>query len=490
MADTKISLATATTPPLATDMIPFARAASAVARHILISNLLANIALPATYVVVANGADRGALAASAKVLFCDGTDDHVQINAALAGAATTGGHVHLTEGTYSISSSILIQQDSAMLTGSGVGSKNGATQVGRGSYLKAVAGLTDAVILVRRAANDRPVYGVVIRDLNVSGNAIGTAVDGIYFSSNEGLIENVHVHDCTGDGIQVQGYAAWTTYDTCIAHVHCDNNTLAGINLNIYAGDVHIVTPVCETNGTYGIRVQAGGDQITGGQLYNNTLYGILFDNGGSVGQVSDVKIENNGQGGIYFDATTSGISQVMIRDIGFRLNCKTTDNTYDVIGGTGSNACTGVSIEGCRFSSAFATNPNLPRYGVNLWNATACQQWLVEGNQFARNPNHWGTAPINVTGTPVGLKIRNNNGAGDAGCMGTGAITAAATAVTITHNLAHTPIAGEIRITPTNNPTNDPGNMWVDTITSTQFNVNCRNVPGASTLTFSWKVG
>jgi hypothetical protein len=69
----------------------------------------------------------------------------------------------------------------------------------------------------------------------------------------------------------------------------------------------------------------------------------------------------------------------------------------------------------------------------------------------------------------------------------GTGTITAAVTVATITHGLAVTPTAAEIAVTATNNPTNDPGDFWIDTITATQFNVNCRAVPGASTLTFAW---
>lgn len=70
----------------------------------------------------------------------------------------------------------------------------------------------------------------------------------------------------------------------------------------------------------------------------------------------------------------------------------------------------------------------------------------------------------------------------------GTGSILSTNTAVTITHGLAYTPVAGDIVITPTENPTNTPGLIWVDTITSTQFNVNCENDPGASNLDFSWR--
>ena len=71
----------------------------------------------------------------------------------------------------------------------------------------------------------------------------------------------------------------------------------------------------------------------------------------------------------------------------------------------------------------------------------------------------------------------------------GTGSITSGATTDVITHGCNDTPVAADIQITLTENPTNTPGAIWVDTITSTQFTVNCENDPGASNLDFSWKI-
>ena len=71
----------------------------------------------------------------------------------------------------------------------------------------------------------------------------------------------------------------------------------------------------------------------------------------------------------------------------------------------------------------------------------------------------------------------------------GTATIGSATTSVVVTHGYGATPTPGMIHITPTNSPTNDPGNMWVSAISATQFTVNCRNDPGASGLTFGWAV-
>lgn len=70
----------------------------------------------------------------------------------------------------------------------------------------------------------------------------------------------------------------------------------------------------------------------------------------------------------------------------------------------------------------------------------------------------------------------------------GTGSIASAATSTTITHGLANTPTATDIRITPTATTTNNCGIWYVDTIGSSTFNVNVKAAPGASTFAFSWK--
>lgn len=71
----------------------------------------------------------------------------------------------------------------------------------------------------------------------------------------------------------------------------------------------------------------------------------------------------------------------------------------------------------------------------------------------------------------------------------GTDAIADATTAKTVTHGAGFTPSLDQITIILGEDPTNDPGNIWVDSIGATTFDVNCRNDPGASNLTFGWRV-
>jgi hypothetical protein len=102
---------------------------------------------------------------------------------------------------------------------------------------------------------------------------------------------------------------------------------------------------------------------------------------------------------------------------------------------------------------------------------------------------NNFETANLIITAL---TKLRNVTRASD-GCgsetSNTGEIAAAANSVTITHGCIFTPRARDIKITLTNNPTNDPGDIWVNTIDAAHFNVNCRNMPGASKLMFEWAI-
>jgi hypothetical protein len=66
----------------------------------------------------------------------------------------------------------------------------------------------------------------------------------------------------------------------------------------------------------------------------------------------------------------------------------------------------------------------------------------------------------------------------------GTATITAATTSVVVTHGLSATPAAANISVTPTNNEAH--GNLYITTITSTQFTINCTSAP-TNNLTLSW---
>ena len=86
-------------------------------------------------------------------------------------------------------------------------------------------------------------------------------------------------------------------------------------------------------------------------------------------------------------------------------------------------------------------------------------------------------------------LNVSPDTVRGQVSKSGTGSIGSGTTAATVTHGCAFTPTIDQIIVTLAENPTNDPGIIWVDTIGATTFAVNCRSDPGASNLDFGWKV-
>ena len=72
----------------------------------------------------------------------------------------------------------------------------------------------------------------------------------------------------------------------------------------------------------------------------------------------------------------------------------------------------------------------------------------------------------------------------------GLGTIASGDTDVTITHGMENTPVAADIRVTQMELPTSHTmGNLFVDVIGATTFDVSVRVDPGVSNLDFSWQI-
>lgn len=71
----------------------------------------------------------------------------------------------------------------------------------------------------------------------------------------------------------------------------------------------------------------------------------------------------------------------------------------------------------------------------------------------------------------------------------GSATILSGTTSIVVSHFMKFSPGADDISITPTNNPTNDPGNLYVSAAGASSFTVSCRTDPGTSGATFAWHV-
>jgi len=336
--------------------------------------------------VVVTASDASQFGRYSAVYQCDGTDDQVQINQAIASLPATGGQVVLSDGTFNIASSILIENDNVTLVGAGAGQRSGATQIGIGTRLLAVSGITTAIVKVQRVADDRPVYGVLLRDFTVDGALLGSAVDGILFRANRAHIDHVHVHKATGSGVRVHGNVSWDTYDTTLSYVHVGDCSDSGIFLDDNGTDVHVANCLLYNN-NYGIRLQGSSAQVTACHLYDSTTNNVFFDGGGSRTKIVGCKIEGAGQHGINIDSTNGGYSDIQIIGNGLSSNGDSANNTYDhiIIQGPSGNGVARTQIVGNSLGTKSGV-ANKVRYGINM-SSTASQATVIIGNSFGPSP-------------------------------------------------------------------------------------------------------
>jgi len=144
---------------------------------------------PATLVVAAsNAAAQSKLGAD---YVCDGTADEAQINAAIAALPAGGGKIVLTEGTFTVTTDIVLDEDNVILEGQGP------------ATLVTISAGANAQVL-KIVGND-----VTVTDLAVDGNAanqsgFGWGIDWGGDGTTTGLrpkVQRVKVYDTKGDGI-------------------------------------------------------------------------------------------------------------------------------------------------------------------------------------------------------------------------------------------------------------------------------------------------
>jgi len=382
----------------------------------------------ATKVVAASDASDDVKAAADYV--CDGTADDVQIQAAIdALVAGGGGKVVLSEGEFSISSSIKVDSN-IHLSGAGLGA----------TILKLADGADVDVIINSDITNGNT--NIVLSDFSIDGNganqSVGQAYNGIeLIKVTNAIVRNVKVYDVGKDDTAVGvgiGFSTATSgsIEGCIA----ENNTHYGIN--VYKGnDVRIVGCLSQNNGRHGFGVggDASGDSkritISNCIAYNNgrngfwirntdylTLVGsIAFTNQDYMGvylsnvrysTVADNVIHDCGQHGIFVEGTSmelviasnkiSTTKQTQTSGDGIALSGVTKSI---VSGNSVEDGYAGISIISCS-GITVANNhvANMERLGINTWRA---QNSTVIGNVV----KNCGTA--GVSGAQAGIQLNGD---------------------------------------------------------------------------------
>jgi parallel beta-helix repeat protein len=294
-------------------------------------------------------------------------------------------------------------------------------------------------------------------------------------SDNSTIIGNI-VHDNTGVGIIVSGSGGSLTDINITGNTSRDNGS-HGIQGNVVTR-YNVSANICHGNGISGIdSFGCTFATITGNISYNNTIRGIEIDSAAYYNTVTGNTVYQNKQEGIsVFRSPTTIISSNQVLE-----NSTSSAGTY----------------HGIRLWDTAATLPsaNCRIIGNNISDDRGGSATQGYGISLEDSPT--GTTIIgnkitpNVTGGVNGASGNIDRARDNSGFItqneGAGTIVSGTTSVVLTHGLDLIPNAGDFSITLANSPTNAPGEIWIDTITATQFTVNCRNDPGASGLALWW---
>jgi len=471
------------------------------------------------------------------------TDDVVALqNSINAVNAAGGGTIYFPYGTYLISTQLNLCSNLQLESNSGAVIKLKDNSVGS---------LTNGAMLYATSKTDIQIIGITL-DGNKSNNDINDNYgDGIRLSNvQRAIIHRCYIYNVPRDGISIaeqiaganshinisenlvtgSGSVSQTTGGEGILVVEgkyisvsnniCWSNKLRGIDIETLTATItywSLVGNICYYNES-GITVNgATSGNVVGNSCNENTIYGIslassaptngyitisgnnvvgaaVTDYGISSAKYGRITISGNNVSScdynIYlsdaFLATLSSNTLIGANRNG--LDFSTGTNTDIVVSGniieasnqsnSGYSNVTGnttyATIVGNRIKHG-----TLAVYGI----VTAGSGWTIECNTLDESG-----VTAEISDGASSSRIRHNGG-WITESSGTGTILNATTSIAVTHNLSITPSIEHIKITGSNNPTNDPGNIWITNPTSTQFTVNCRSDPGAGGMTFGWQV-
>ena len=360
-----------------------------------------NVTRSATFVVAAN--DSSALSKQQADYVCDGTDDQVEIQAAIDALPDGGGKVVLMEGIYNITSAIdLAGTKKVSLEGVGSSTIINNQNTLSGHAISAINGATPGNVR----------YAVNIRNLLVKGNAssgdgihlvycdchhienikvISHGRYGIYLGNNAGtgMEADPTISGCYILGNNDIGLYIVDNHDLLISHTHIEGNAKQGIKYTGRSFDLTLTGCNVEDNleeqiiiDTTGGAVKITGNSIEGYPGKNNIV--ILNGNGISItGNQIDA-----GTRGIMARSGSSEIYGLVISGNSFQRQ-----STSAITMGTTGDDIQNVAIVGNTISRELATDNSKGIFinsadgasiiGNSIW-SDGCGLWFTNGTHLS----------------------------------------------------------------------------------------------------------
>lgn len=297
---------------------------------------------------------------------CDGTDDDVQINAAIN--STGAGRVYLSSGTFTIGATITLQ-NYIKLEGQG-----------NNTIITPKSGFTDHMMTVSGKT------GITLANFKIDGNKTNqtfTTFDAkslIYiYNSSFSSVENVFLYNGIAAGIQYKGNAAQYTG---LSIRGCKLSTLHnGIVLGTYGEYCRITDCVINTISQNGISVAGAGNvSVTNSQATQCSISGLWVDGNGT--NPTKITVSNS-----HFNHNSLGIVLKLVSRVSI-MNCNAIANTQEGIKFLGSSYCSVIGgIVGANSASSHNTYDEIK---LQVDTATACTNNIIQGvtiDSYVSNP-------------------------------------------------------------------------------------------------------
>lgn len=218
---------------------------------------------------------------------CDGTDDQAEINAAIQALPSGGGEVVILDGTYNISSEILINKENVSIRGCGTS-----------TTLNAVSNFVSIVHITQTSVK---VCGLTVAGKSTSSTSYSIFIDGVY---------DCEVYSCT---VLNSKYGICTRFGKGnVIHNNISKNNTAGVNL-----------------------LNSNNNIVTGNRLTDND-YGVMFSMGGNYNIVSsNACYRGDGTSGDYTSSQHTIDSSAGAYNVIIANNCRGKAPTDGGIGNT-----------------------------------------------------------------------------------------------------------------------------------------------------------
>ena len=312
---------------------------------------------------------------------CDGTDDQVEIQAAINALPSTGGEVVVLDGIYHITASINVNKKNVTLRGNG-----NATVLKRmwsGSNNNGVIQVSNSYCHIenfyingnKENYNGGNNFGIYLSGNNtnttITGNICnGNNNSGIYLGSDS-TNNTVTGNTCNNNSYGINLYN--TNTNTTITENICNNNSYG---IYLYNNNAHntITGNICNGNNSYGIHLYSNNTNTVTGNTCNNNNSGIYLTRTDASTITGNICNGNNNSGIHLYSNNTNTVTGNTCNNnnSGIHLYSNSTKNTI-----TG-NTC----LRGTGLSSDYTST----QYTIRLEGANNNYNLIANNNIMGKN--------------------------------------------------------------------------------------------------------